>query len=127
MNRLFLGKRILASCIALLLPLIGVAQPPKTIPLAIKGKEGETILQFVYCPAGVLVEVVKSLKKSGETKLKQFYFLETEVTIAEYRALLGKAGMDDISEVVGKMNNELKMREYIQFYDTCRHDNIENK
>ena len=109
MNRLFLGKRILASCIALLLPLIGVAQPPKTIPLAIKGKEGETILQFVYCPAGVLVEVDKSLKKSGETKLKQFYFLETEVTIAEYRALLGKAGMDDISEVVGKMNNELKV------------------
>ncbi len=109
MSRYLLGKRILAIWIAFLLPVLGMAQAPNTINLPIKGKEGETILRFVHCPAGVLVEVDKSLKKSGETKLKPFYFLETEVTLAEYRTLLGKAGMDDILDVIKKLNNELKV------------------
>lgn len=104
MSQYLLGKRILAICTAFLLPFFGMAQAPKTISLPINGKEGETNLRFVYCPEGVLVEVDKSLQENGEKPLKPFYFLETEVTIAEYRALLGKAGMDDILEVMKGMN-----------------------
>jgi hypothetical protein len=108
MSQYLLGKRILAICTAFLLPFFGMAQAPNTISLPIKGKEGEIILRFVYCPEGVLVEVDQSLKESGKTGLKPFYFLETEVTIAEYRALLGKAGMNDILEVIPKnMNGDI--------------------
>lgn len=109
MSQYLLGKRLLAIWTAFLLPFFGMAQAPKTISLPIKGKEGEINLRFVYCPEGDLVEVDQSLKESGKTPLKPFYFLETELTIAEYRALLGKAGMDDILEIMPKnMDNDIK-------------------
>ena len=109
MSQYLLGKRLLAIWTAFLLPFFGMAQAPKTISLPIKGKEGEINLRFVYCPEGDLVEVDQSLKESGKTPLKPFYFLETELTIAEYRALLGKAGMDDILEVMKGMNIDLRV------------------
>lgn len=99
---------LLASCLLIIIPFIGYGQAPKILPITVQGKEGAATLRFIYCPKGELLEVSKDLKPTTTKEIKPFYFLETEVTIAEYRAILGQSGVGDISSTVDKIDAETK-------------------